>query len=71
MKKKVMFAYISKDNRKFLEDVASTSGQSMSFCLDKIMDIARSQKNLKIEKTIPKYVRAAKEWSKKNPQLSV
>lgn len=68
--KKVCFAYISKTNREFLENTHKTTGQSMSFCLDKMLDSIRTKKAFKIEKQIPKYVRDAKKWAEKNPELA-
>lgn len=70
MKKEVCFAYISKDNRKFLEKTAKESGRSLSFCLDKMIESTRTKKTFKIEKQIPKYVQDAKKWAEKNPQLA-
>ncbi len=68
--KSVCFAYVSKDNRKFLESTAKKSGQSMSFCLDQMIESIRTKKAFKIEKQIPKYVRDAKKWAERNPQLA-
>ena len=58
--KQVCFAYINKENRKFLETTAKKNGQSMSFCLDQMIESIRMKKIFKIEKQIPKYVKDAK-----------
>jgi len=68
--KQVCFAYIEKENKKFLELLAKQSGQSMSFCLDQMIESIRTKKIFKLEKQIPKYVRDAKKWATRNPQLA-
>lgn len=70
MKKAVCFAYISKENRTYIEELSTVTGQKISFCVDKILDAARTKKPLKIEKTVPQYVEKARAWSKKNSQVS-
>jgi len=67
MKKQVCFAYIKPENSKFIKAQAKKSGNTMSYCLDKMIESARKKKPFKLDmKPAPKYVREAQKWAERN-----
>lgn len=64
--KEVVFAYVSKDNREFVDALVKDSNQKISYIIDRILDAARLKKSIKIDKAVPQYVVKARNWEKRN-----
>jgi hypothetical protein len=61
--KAICYTYIKETNAKFLKKTAKKTGQSVSFCLDKILD-AHRQKKAEVDIPVhePKYVKKARAY---------
>lgn len=69
--KSVAYTYLTNSNVKFLKKLATKSGQSVSFCLDAILDKVREEGGIKIEEKIPKYVLQARAYEKRKKEKTV
>ena len=64
--KDVCYTYLKKVNTRYLKKLSADYGQTISACLDAVIDAQRIGRELKLPKKQPKYVSRAKEWREKN-----
>lgn len=69
--KSVAYTYLTNNNVKFLKKLATKSGQSVSFCLDAILDKVRVEGGIDIEEKIPKYVLQARAYEKRKKEKTI
>lgn len=61
--KGVCYTYLKKVNLRYIDKLSTNSGQTKSFCLDKIIDAVRRENlDLGIKDFEPKYVQKAKAY---------
>jgi hypothetical protein len=65
-KKSVLFGYVSKENKEYVEAEKKRTGQTLSFILNNIIDARRTGARTKLQHRVPKYVEKAQNWQKKN-----
>jgi len=65
-KKSVLFAYVSPENRHFVNGIAAKHNEKMSVVVDKIIESYRTGKKVVFETVVPRYVKQADEWKKKH-----
>lgn len=64
--KTICYTYIQDKNAKFLKKLSKQTGQSLSFCMDSIIDSLRKKKiDVEIPQHTPRYVKKAKEYEKR------
>lgn len=64
--KTICYTYIQEKNAKFLKRMSKKTGQSLSFCVDTIIDsVRRNNVSIDIPTHVPRYVKKAKEYEKR------
>lgn len=66
MKKPVLFTYVKKVNRKFIDKLADEHNDKISAVMDELIDAYREKRPAKFSKFVPKYVKEAQAWTRKN-----
>ncbi len=66
MKKQIIFAYTSPENKQMIADIAKENNDRISNVVTKILDGYRTGKKPKFEKLTPKYVKHAENWKSKH-----
>ena len=64
--KDVLFAYISPENKEFIEQLVDKHNEKISSVVNKIIEGYRTGKKVAFETVVPKYVKQAEEWKKKH-----
>lgn len=68
MKKKVLFAYVTEENKSYLEQKGKELNIGMSSIIDSLVSAYKENKKVSIKKRgAPVYVERAKKWLEKNP----
>lgn len=64
--KDVLFAYISPENKEFIEQLVTKHNEKISSVVNRIIEGYRTGKKVAFETVVPKYVKQAEEWKKKH-----
>lgn len=64
--KDVLFAYISPENKEFIEQLVDKHNEKISSVVNRIIEGYRTGKKVAFETVVPKYVKQAEEWKKKH-----
>lgn len=67
MKSLVIYAYVNKDNKQYLQDIAKKYHTSLSKVINSLISENKKAKRvLPLKDETPKYVKRAEKWKEKN-----
>ena len=64
--KDVLFAYVSPENRAYIEELVLKHNEKISSVIDKLIESHRTGKKIAFTTVIPDYVKKAEAWKKKH-----
>jgi len=61
-KRNVLYIYTNKENREFIENMATEFNETRSYVINVMIECAKENKRINLQKNIPMFVKKAEAW---------